>query len=555
MADSIILKKLPNTNVIVTKDGIDILSRNPDAIVQKDVSRNQCIVKHKDGGVVDTFPVDEVEKVIRADATEIAISDLDTLFTELTENFFFKLSPKNANHSHLGNFDDYDDLTTQYPTATLGDQAYVLNSQGTSWLPGGLGGTFYSKGIYVWTGVLWDSNLDDISAALQDTIPVEDTVDPTSNDDSTQGYKNGKHWINTTSKESFYLVDNTAGSAIWTNSAVDVENLPIIDLTSTDNTSTIIQSTPTILNWDVETEKDSPFSHSNTVNNSRIVIDEDGTYQINANIRTTSAEQRTQFVIKILIDGVVQSQPYGSAYIRNAGASSDFWTCTATPSPLKLNSGQYVEIQIQIESQITSAATGTFQGSDSSFSIISLSGAKGEKGDTGSGSNIIIQENDSTVGTVVDTLNFEGGSSVVDEGSGKATVISEKYYHERDTNTGGGTVDAAFDSLIECVPTSGTLEVEVPEDGVYIIGGKVDIGTDLNKDNGAIQLMYGIDGTMGPLSDAILNQHAKKNKSNGIQGTWGNVSLNSGETITLFLSTLDDSATWLNGDIWIATWK
>ena len=152
-------------------------------------------------------------------------------------------------------------------------------------------------------------------------------------------------------------------------------------------------------------------------------------------------------------------------------------------------------------------------------------------------------------------MNFEGGSSVVDEGSGKATVISEKYYHERDTNTGGGTVDAAFDSLIECVPTSGTLEVEVPEDGVYIIGGKVDIGTDLNKDNGAIQLMYGIDGTMGPLSDAILNQHSKKNKSNGIQGTWGNVSLNSGETITLFLSTLDDSATWLNGDIWIATWK
>jgi hypothetical protein len=66
--------------------------------------------------------------------------------------------------------------------------------------------------------------------------------------------------------------------------------------------------------------------------------------------------------------------------------------------------------------------------------------------------------------------------------------------------------------------------------------------------------MYGINGTMGALSDARQNQHAKKNKSNGVQGTWGDVSLTAGDTITLFLSTLDDSASWDNGDIWIVTW-
>ena len=85
----------------------------------------------------------------------------------------------------------------------------------------------------------------------------------------------------------------------------------------------------------------------------------------------------------------------------------------------------------------------------SSLSIFTAGsqGAKGdvgEKGDTGAGSNIIVQKDDVTVGTLTDELNFEGAgvTSVVDEGSNKTTVTigggaygSEYDYNEDDTTS------------------------------------------------------------------------------------------------------------------------
>ena len=71
-------------------------------------------------------------------------------------------------------------------------------------------------------------------------------------------------------------------------------------------------------------------------------------------------------------------------------------------------------------------------------------GAAGEKGDTGAGSNIVVQKDDVTVGTVTDELNFEGAgvTSVVDDGSNKTTVTigggaygSEYDYNEDDTTS------------------------------------------------------------------------------------------------------------------------
>lgn len=339
-----------------------------------------------------------------------------------------------------------------------------------------------------------------------------------------------------------------------------VEPLPIISLSSTDVSSSIIQSTPTVLDWDVETEKDTGFTHSNITNNSRIEVDVDGTYEIEANIRIESAEQRAQFVVQILIDGVVQSQPYGSSYIRNSGNSSDFWTCVVNPPPLKLTTGQYIEIQAQIESQITTAISGTFIGTGSSFSMVNLQGTKGDTGATGAGSNIIIEKDDSTVGTTTDTLNFEGNVSATDEGAGKTTITvgGDTYYSQKSTNLNGGTVNAAFGTPLECVPSSGTLEITVAETGDYIIFGRINIGTDLNKDNGAIELIYGIDTGSGATAGAqpyTQNQQSKKNKANGISGTWGGVSLTAGDRVHLFLSTLADSTTWTEGEIFIATWK
>jgi hypothetical protein len=41
------------------------------------------------------------------------------------------------------------------PNTVPGQKYGVINSQGTSWLPGSLGGTYYSKGYYYSNGTIW----------------------------------------------------------------------------------------------------------------------------------------------------------------------------------------------------------------------------------------------------------------------------------------------------------------------------------------------------------------------------------------------------------------
>ena len=48
-----------------------------------------------------------------------------------------------------------------------GDLAYVEKSQGTNWLPNTLGGTYYPKGFYIWTGTEWVSDRNAISNQLE----------------------------------------------------------------------------------------------------------------------------------------------------------------------------------------------------------------------------------------------------------------------------------------------------------------------------------------------------------------------------------------------------
>jgi hypothetical protein len=224
-------------------------------------------------------------------------------------------------------------------------------------------------------------------------------------------------------------------------------------LSSTDTTTTISQSSAALLIWNVEREKDTGFTHSTVTNSSRLIVDEAGTYQPHANITIFSSGQRAQFVSKVLIDGIEQPQPYHGGYIRNAGSSSDYWTCEVEPEPVKLTAGQYVEFQIQIDSELTTSITGTFQGDRSSCSMVNLQGPKGEKGDTGSGSNIVVKKDGSTVGTLTDILDIVGGAPVVDEGGNTTSIEIGNYAHStgitqipdaqifRTTISGGAAVD------------------------------------------------------------------------------------------------------------------
>ena len=67
------------------------------------------------------------------------------------------------------------------------------------------------------------------------------------------------------------------------------EAQPIVSLSSTDVSTSVNQASASVLSWDIETYKDSGFTHDNVTNNSRIEVVADVTYEIEANIRMESA--------------------------------------------------------------------------------------------------------------------------------------------------------------------------------------------------------------------------------------------------------------------------
>jgi len=166
MAADTIITKLQNGNVVITKNGRN-MSYYPDMQVLED-DGDSVHVRDKSSSMQHVFNVDEVIKVVRKDGTETLSPDKSTLFYELSTFFFFKVG--SGGSSHLGVFDNYTDLVTQYPSAAMGDLAYVENSQGTAWLPGSFGGNFYSKGVYMFNGTNWDSSVDEIAKQLEDNI-------------------------------------------------------------------------------------------------------------------------------------------------------------------------------------------------------------------------------------------------------------------------------------------------------------------------------------------------------------------------------------------------
>lgn len=108
---------------------------------------------------------------------------------------------------YIGVFANYTALTTAYPTAPTLSLAYVQNSQGTAWLPGGLGGTFYSKGTYLFDGVNWVDGLDEVSEELQELIDNQYLI-KVSSSDTTPNYLINK---NEDTIDTFRLFINPGG--------------------------------------------------------------------------------------------------------------------------------------------------------------------------------------------------------------------------------------------------------------------------------------------------------------------------------------------------------
>lgn len=90
----------------------------------------------------------------------------DLMIKLSTELLYLVSVPTNVAR-YVGEFDDYDDLVANMPAGTAGRFAFVINSQGTKWLPGSLLGTYYGAGFYYDTGSSWSNKNDEIYEGMQ----------------------------------------------------------------------------------------------------------------------------------------------------------------------------------------------------------------------------------------------------------------------------------------------------------------------------------------------------------------------------------------------------
>jgi len=102
------------------------------------------------------------------------------------------------------------------------------------------------------------------------------------------------------------------------------------------------------VSWDNEIRKDTGYTHSNSTNNSRIYVDNDGRYRI---VATVSVEQggnaRTTYMLYVRVNGSTEIKRCVSRnYCR--GSSYGDASCTMT-TQLDLNANDYIEIQTEID--------------------------------------------------------------------------------------------------------------------------------------------------------------------------------------------------------------
>lgn len=166
-------------------------------------------------------------------------------------------------------------------------------------------------------------------------------------------------------------------------------------------------------------QADSTYSH--TPGDSEVIITEVGQYIIFARVTAMGGNNRTQGEVRLILDtGSGYNEvpgTLGNSYHRNSTQNK----CTAVSfAILTLNVGDKIKMQGRRESGSVSHVTSR---DGSSLVIMNHKALKGDKGDTGSGSNIILAKEGLTVGTLTDKVNFVGkGYTVTDGGNNKTDV-------------------------------------------------------------------------------------------------------------------------------------
>ena len=108
----------------------------------------------------------KIEDIV--DSSDSPFADIESLESFLSDNLGFSSGGGNGQGVTISQkAENYSSLVDG---SEIGDLAYVENSEGTSWLPSTVGGTYYPAGIYVWNGNEWVSDRNAIVNQLEQTI-------------------------------------------------------------------------------------------------------------------------------------------------------------------------------------------------------------------------------------------------------------------------------------------------------------------------------------------------------------------------------------------------
>ena len=272
-----------------------------------------------------------------------------------------------------------------------------------------------------------------------------------------------------------------------------------------------------IVPWNLETYKDTGFSHSNTTNTTRAIVDNDGTYLIQGRLRIfNSVNQRAQPIVNILKNGVLLQGALDSSYIRNASGASDYWTLNFTYEPTKLLANDYIEVELDLDIGSTASYNSSLlKAAESSLSIINLQGTKGDTGAQGPGgtdtnavhvnvANEIAQITAKAVPSVDDVLIIE--DSADSNNKKKVSVGALRNGVESFTNPSSLAPDASLITQINANAQAQTLTISVPTnpfDGAKVIYRIRAASTSTLTWNAAFNDLKGSLPTSAPINKSI----------------------------------------------------
>jgi hypothetical protein len=295
---------------------------------------------------------------------------------------------------------NYNELLT-IPDPDLYVFAYVRESQGTKWLPGTIGGTYYGSGLYMWDGLNWtedDTGIFEELTKKQDLLisgtniktvnsntllgsgniiipPGADGYTPIKGVDYFDGI-NGTDGVGIpiggTTGQIISKIDATDYNTEW----VTLSDGTIPYCKYRNETSQSVDSTSdSQLNWNITENEDAPFSMVTNV----LTVNETALYLINLslNLYGTTVINRYGGVVSVYVDGVPILNTFQGGYIR--GDSGHTVGQIVGVLPVYLTAGQTLEFYIRRTHSLT---TDTIVDTGSTLSIMQLK-TQGPKGDPG----------------------------------------------------------------------------------------------------------------------------------------------------------------------------